>query len=26
MTMADVSWHKPLPLVDGAHQFPEEMV
>lgn len=22
----DVSWHKPLPLVDGAHQFPEDMV
>jgi uncharacterized protein (DUF952 family) len=26
MTMDDVSWHKPLPLIDGAHQFPEEMV
>lgn len=21
----DVSWHKPLPLVDGVHQFPEDM-
>ena len=23
--MPDVVWAKPLPLVDGAHQFPEEM-
>ncbi|MGR3564910.1 MAG: DUF952 domain-containing protein [Heliomarina sp.] len=21
----DVSWHKPLPLVDGVHLFPEDM-
>ena len=21
----DVSWHKPLPLVDGVHHFPEDM-
>lgn len=26
MQMADVLWHKPLPLVDGSHQFPEDMV
>jgi len=25
MQMADVLWHKPLPLVDGSHQFPEDM-
>lgn len=23
LTLADVVWCKPLPLVDGAHQFPE---
>ncbi|MEJ6397283.1 DUF952 domain-containing protein [Yoonia sp. 208BN28-4] len=22
MTMDDVVWHKPLPIVDGVHQFP----
>lgn len=25
MKMTDVLWSKPLPLVDGAHQFPEGM-
>ncbi|WP_170438766.1 DUF952 domain-containing protein [Ruegeria arenilitoris] len=25
MRMADVVWAKPLPLVNGAHRFPEEM-
>ena len=25
MRLSDVIWSKPLPLVDGAHQFPEEM-
>jgi uncharacterized protein (DUF952 family) len=25
LRMDDVAWSKPLPLVDGAHQFPEEM-
>ncbi|MBE1284982.1 MAG: DUF952 domain-containing protein [Rhodobacteraceae bacterium] len=25
LRMADVLWTKPLPLVDGAHQFPEDM-
>lgn len=23
LKMADVLWHKPLPLIDGSHQFPE---
>ena len=23
LRMTDVIWHKPLPLVDGTHQFPE---
>lgn len=23
MRMADVVWHRPLPLVDGVHQFPD---
>lgn len=23
LEMADVIWHKPLPLVDGVHQFPD---
>lgn len=26
LTLADVVWHLPLPLVDGTHQFPAEMV
>ena len=26
MRMSDVVWAKPLPIVDGAHQFPAEMV
>ncbi|APG46637.1 DUF952 domain-containing protein [Phaeobacter porticola] len=26
MTMNDVLWAKPLPLVNGTHQFPEDMV
>ncbi len=25
LRMADVAWAKPLPLVAGAHQFPQEM-
>jgi uncharacterized protein (DUF952 family) len=25
LRLSDVIWSKPLPLVDGAHQFPEEM-
>lgn len=25
LRLTDVIWSKPLPLVDGAHQFPEEM-
>lgn len=25
LRMADVIWSKPLPLMDGQHQFPEEM-
>lgn len=25
LRMDDVVWSKPLPLVDGAHQFPEDM-
>jgi len=25
MTMQDVAWATPLPLVDGVHQFPEDM-
>lgn len=25
LRMADIRWHKPLPLVDGAHRFPEGM-
>ncbi len=23
LRMADVAWHKPLPIIDGAHQFPD---
>lgn len=26
VNIADVEWTKPLPLVDGHHQFPKEMV
>ncbi len=26
MQLSEVLWAKPLPLVDGAHQFPKEMV
>ncbi|MDG2406188.1 MAG: DUF952 domain-containing protein [Paracoccaceae bacterium] len=26
LTLADVFWSKPLPLIDGQHQFPEEMI
>ncbi|MGR3616466.1 MAG: DUF952 domain-containing protein [Paracoccaceae bacterium] len=26
LRMTDVVWHKPLPLVDGVHQFPDEMI
>ena len=26
LRLSDVLWAKPLPLVDGTHQFPEEMV
>lgn len=25
LQMADVVWHKPLPIVDGVHQFPGEL-
>jgi len=25
MTMADVVWHRPLPIVDGTHQFPVDL-
>lgn len=25
LTMEDITWHMPLPLVDGVHQFPEGM-
>ena len=25
MLLTDVSWHAPLPLVDGTHLFPEQM-
>lgn len=25
LRMEDVAWSKPLPLVDGVHQFPEDM-
>lgn len=25
LKMEDIAWHLPLPLVDGAHQFPEGM-
>ncbi len=25
LTMADVSWHRPLPIVDGVHQFPVDL-
>ncbi len=26
LSLTEVAWHAPLPLVDGAHQFPEQMV
>lgn len=26
LRMGDVVWHEPLPLVDGAHQFPDQMI
>lgn len=26
LRLTDVAWVKPLPLIDGAHQFPEDMV
>lgn len=25
LRMTDIAWHRPLPLVNGAHQFPEGM-
>jgi len=25
MRMSDVLWHRPLPLVDGVHQFPKDV-
>lgn len=25
LRMADILWHRPLPLVDGHHQFPKDM-
>ena len=26
LTLADILWSKPLPLINGRHQFPEEMI
>ncbi|SEP97353.1 Uncharacterized conserved protein, DUF952 family [Loktanella sp. DSM 29012] len=25
LLLTDVAWHKPLPLVDGLHQFPDDL-
>lgn len=26
LLLSDVAWHRPLPLIDGSHQFPQDMV